>query len=69
MAAYARIKPTELGAPVRGFDQLLPASQRLPRARLIAIALTYAEGLRRGNFTDAGTPFSADAYRVENGAW
>src|SRR5690606_9651145 len=33
----------------------------------VRIALPYAEGLRVGNFTDAGTPFSDDAYRVENG--
>jgi hypothetical protein len=68
VAADARLKPTELGAPVRGFDQLLPPGQRMPRARLIATALTYADGLRRGSFSDADTPFTADAYRVENGA-
>ena len=31
------------------------------------IALTYPEGLRIGNFTDGGTPFADEAYRVENG--
>ena len=35
---------------------------------MIRIALTYPEGLRVGNFTDGGTPFADEAYRVENGA-
>jgi len=63
----SRFKPTELGAPVRGFDAMVPTGERMPRARLIATALRYSEGLRRGNFTDAGTAFAPDAYRVENG--
>jgi hypothetical protein len=48
-------------------DDPVPAGQAQPRASLIATALTYADGLRRGNFTDAGTPFAAETYRVENG--
>ena len=67
MGADSRFKPTELGAPVRGFDAVVPAGERMSRARLIATALRYAEGLRRGDFTDAATPFAPDAYRVENG--
>ncbi len=67
MGADSRFKPTELGAPVRGFDAEVPAGERMPRARLIATALRYADGLRRGDFTDAATPFAPDAYRVENG--
>ncbi|MEO6153036.1 MAG: hypothetical protein ABIT09_11100 [Croceibacterium sp.] len=68
VAPDTRLKPTELGAPVRGFDQLVPTRERAPRTTLIAAALRYAEGLRRGDFTDAATPFAPDAYRVENGA-
>ena len=45
----------------------IPAGEKLSRANMIKIALTYPEGLRIGNFTDAGTPFAAETYRVENG--
>ena len=62
-----RFQPTELGGPIRGMDDPVPAGQRNSREEMIDIALTYPEGLRIGNFTDAGTPFSDDAYRVENG--
>ena len=60
-------QPTELGGPIQGFDDPVPEGLRQSRQSMIALALTYTEGLRVGNFTDAGTPFSADAYRVENG--
>jgi hypothetical protein len=62
-----RFQPTELGAPIRGMNDPIPAGKRNSRRELIDIALTYPEGLRIGNFTDGRTPFSADAYRVENG--
>src|SRR5690606_23333158 len=62
-----RFQPTELGAPIRGMNAPLPAGMRNSREEMVRIALTYPEGLRVGNFTDAGTPFSDDAYRVENG--
>ena len=62
-----RFQPTELGAPTRGMNDLVPAGLRNSREEMVRIALTYPEGLRIGNFTDAGTPFSDDAYRVENG--
>jgi hypothetical protein len=45
----------------------VPAGQRNSRDEMIRIALTYPEGLRVGNFTDGGTPFADNAYRVENG--
>jgi hypothetical protein len=67
LTAESRFKPTELGAPVRGFDESLPEAERMPRQLLVDTALTYAEGLRIGNFTDAGTPFAPETYRVENG--
>lgn len=62
-----RFQPTELGAPIRGMNDPVPEDRRNTRAEMVRIALTYPEGLRIGNFTDGGTPFSADAYRVENG--
>lgn len=63
----SRFQPTELGRPIRGMNDPVPADQVQSRESLIATALTYAEGLRRGNFTDAGTPFAPETYRVENG--
>ncbi len=63
----SRFQPTELGRPIRGMDDPVPAGQRNSRDEMIAIALTYANGLRIGNFVDAETPFAPEAYRVENG--
>jgi hypothetical protein len=60
-------QPTELGAPIRGMNDSVPAGRKNSREEMIRIALTYPEGLRVGNFTDSGTPFAAEAYRVENG--
>ena len=62
-----RFQPTELGGSIRGMTDPVAADMRHSREELIAIALTYPEGLRVGNFTDGRTPFAADAYRVENG--
>lgn len=63
-----RLRPTELGKPIRGMNDPVPAGQRQTRQSMIETALAYTEGLRIGNFTDAGTLFAPDAYRVENGA-
>jgi hypothetical protein len=63
----SRFQPRELGAPIRGMNDPVPAGERMSRANMIRVALRYPEGLRIGNFTDGGTPFSADCYRVENG--
>jgi hypothetical protein len=60
-------QPKELGRPVRGMNDAIPAGQKMSRANMIKIALTYPEGLRVGNFTDGATPFAPDTYRVENG--
>lgn len=68
VAPGARLQPTELGAPIRGMNDPVPRGRRETREEMVRIALTYPEGLRVGNFTDGGTPFAADAYRVENGA-
>ena len=67
IGAQGRFQPTELGAPIRGMNDDVPDGRRDSREEMVRIALTYPEGLRIGNFTDAGTPFSDDAYRVENG--
>ncbi|MGV3591495.1 MAG: hypothetical protein ACO1PZ_07375 [Gammaproteobacteria bacterium] len=63
----SRFQPTELGAPIRGMNDPIPEGERMSRANMVKVALTYPEGLRIGNFTDAGTPFAAETYRVENG--
>ena len=63
----SRIQPNQLGAPIRGMDDPVPAGKKQSRESLIRTALTYTEGLRIGNFTDAGTPFAPETYRVENG--
>jgi hypothetical protein len=63
----SRIQPNQLGAPIRGMNDPVPAGKKQSRGSLIRTALTYTEGLRIGNFIDAGTPFSPETYRVENG--
>lgn len=63
----SRFQPTELGKPVRGMDDPVPAGKKNSRDEMIDIALTYPEGLRIGSFIDGPTPFSTDGYRVENG--
>lgn len=63
----SRFQPQELDGPIRGMDDPIPERQAMSRSNMVNIALSYAEGLRIGNFTDAGTPFAPDTYRVENG--
>lgn len=63
----SRFQPTELGKPIRGMNDPVPANRKQSRESMIRTALTYTEGLRIGNFTDAGTPFAPETYRVENG--
>ena len=67
VTAQGKFQPTELGKPIRGMNDPIPAGKKNSREEMIRIALTYPEGLRVGNFTDGGTPFSDTAYRVENG--
>jgi len=67
VAAGGKFQPTELGKPIRGMNDPVPAGRKNSREEMIRIALTYPEGLRVGNFTDGGTPFADGAYRVENG--
>jgi len=63
----SRFQPRELGAPIKGMNDPVPAGERQSRASMVRTALTYTEGLRVGSFTDAATPFAPEAYRVENG--
>lgn len=63
----SRFQPKVLGSPIRGMNDPVLANRRQSREAMIRTALTYTEGLRVGNFTDGGTPFAADTYRVENG--
>ena len=65
----SRFKPDSLEKPLGGMSAPVPAGKRMPRAEMIAAALRYPEGLRIGSFTDAKTPFSKEAYRVENGTF
>jgi len=65
----SRFKPDSLEKPLGGMSAPVPRGKRMPRAEMIAAALRYPEGLRIGNFTDAKTPFSKEAYRVENGTF
>lgn len=67
LTSESRFQPTELGKPVRGMEDPIPAGKRQSRESMIRTALTYTEGLRIGSFIDANTPFAPNAYRVENG--
>jgi hypothetical protein len=69
ITATSRFKPDSLEKPLVGMSEPVPAGKRMARAEMIKAALLYPEGLRIGNFTDAKTPFSKEAYRVENGTF
>ncbi len=64
----SRFQPKELGAPIHGFPDPVPAGKKMSREDMIKTALTYPAGLRIGSFIDGDTPFAKEAYRVENGA-
>ncbi len=63
----SRFQPDQLGGPIRGMNDPIPAGKKQSRASMIKTALTYPEGLRIGNFTTGKTPFATETYRVENG--
>jgi hypothetical protein len=65
--ADAKNKPVHLNAPLPVMSEPAPADQRMSRAELIRVALSYTEGLRIGGFVKARTPFGPEAYRTENG--
>jgi len=60
-------KPDQLGGPLPGMNDPVPAGKRMGRAEMERVALTYPEGLRRGAFFRANVPFGPEAYRLENG--
>lgn len=60
---------TYSGAPARAMNLVPKLSQLETRERAIEIAMHYPRGLSEAKtFNAVGTPFSPDAYRVENGA-
>lgn len=65
----SRFKPDSLGKPLAGMSDSPPPGKLMPRAEMIRTALLYPEGLRIGSFVNAKTPFSKEAYRVENGTF
>jgi hypothetical protein len=67
VTAESRFQPTQLGKPVTGMNDPVPAGKKQSRESMIRTALTYTEGLRVGSFIDGGTPFAPETYRVENG--
>ena len=68
MTPTSKFQPDSLSKPLPKMNDPVPGNKRMSRAELIRVALTYTEGLRIGNFSDA-TPFAKDAYRVENGVF
>jgi len=64
-----RKPPDSLDKPLVGMGVPVPAGQRMPRAEMIRVALTYTEGLRVGSFVEAKTAFAKEAYRMENGRY
>jgi hypothetical protein len=65
--ADSKTKPYMLDKPLAGMNEPVPAGQRMPRAEMVRVAMTYVEGLRVGGFIKANTPFAPEAFRVENG--
>ncbi|HVZ23437.1 MAG TPA: hypothetical protein VG871_20335, partial [Vicinamibacterales bacterium] len=65
----SRFQPDSLPRAMAGMSAPVPQGQRMSRDDMIRVATHYPEGLRVGNFTNARTPFSKEAYRVENGVF
>jgi hypothetical protein len=65
----SRFQPAMLGKPLAGMNDAIPEGHRDSRETMIRTALTYTEGLRIGSFVTAPTPFSTEAYRIENGVF
>ena len=63
----SRFQPKELGQPIKGMMDVVPAGKKQSRESMIKTALLYPAGLRIGSFIDGGTPFAPETYRVENG--
>lgn len=67
LTPQSRFQPTMLERPLAGLNDPVPEGLRDSRETMIRTALTYTEGLRIGSFARAPTPFSKEAFRVENG--
>jgi hypothetical protein len=65
--ADAKPKPDQLGKPLVGMGEPVHAGKGMPRAEMIRVAFSYADGLRLGSFVKGNTSFAPEAYRVENG--
>ena len=65
--ADAKTKPDQLSKPLVGMGGPVPTGKGTPRAEMVRVALSYAEGLRLGSFVKSNTPFAPEAFRVENG--
>jgi hypothetical protein len=62
-----KFKPDRLDKPLPVMNDPVPADQRMSRAEMVRVAMTYVEGLRVGGFIKSNTPFAPEAYRMENG--
>jgi hypothetical protein len=60
---------TRLDRPSAAFTAIPPRDQLNSREEMIDIAMRYPAGLRVGSFVTSDVPFSADAYRLENGQY
>jgi hypothetical protein len=67
ITAESRFKPNMLEKPLAGMSAPVPAGKRMDREAMIRTAMFYPKGLIIGSFVDADTPFSTEAYRIENG--
>jgi hypothetical protein len=65
--ADAKPKPDLLGKPLVGMNEPVPPGKGMPRAEMVRVTLSYAEGLRLGSFVEGNTPFAPEAYRMTNG--
>jgi hypothetical protein len=59
--------PTELKSTRQAMTLVPPEDKLNLREDAVKIGLKYPEGLKLGSFVKADTPFSPDAYRIENG--
>jgi hypothetical protein len=59
--------PTELKTTREAMTLVPPKGKLNSREDVVKIGLKYPEGLKLGSFVKADTPFSPDAYRIENG--
>ena len=54
----AKSKPDQLGKPLPGMNDPVPAGKGMSRADMVRIAMIYKEGLRIGGLVKANTPFA-----------